>query len=262
MSKQGFVYLEPLPLEFIISQEELTMLLQDVGGLDPTSSRFRARYSYGLTTIDAYLSKITHPIDPNADILAEMDAAGQQAWFVALYGQDLAKFTDPSYIPAEPELSGDFGDTDFGGCAREAMEASGLIDVVRQDDASELQEMIARIESAEGFVELERDWTRCAADKGYGELTSFSSIQHLFWDKLSEIEVPDPYLGLGDDVTLTEQEYEKLQEQQELYRQRYAPEDLARVQQEELDLAQDLADCDIAYWTGFAEIEDRLFPDG
>lgn len=40
----------------------------------------------------------------------------------------------------------------------------------------------------------------------------------------------------------------------------YDLEQLRELQQQELELAQQLKDCDRAYWEGFAELEDRVSP--
>jgi len=261
MSAQGFEYLLPPPPEFIIPRDEMNQLIEEVSELDPTSSRFRIRYGYGVTTIEAYLSIVIPPLDPNTDLLATMEAAGQQAWNIALVGPDLARYLDPEFQPTAEELIGEPGDTELGGCTKEANEAVGLDYEQLLERSIDFREAAERIEASEGFVELDQDWAQCAAEKGYGNLTWFGSVHSLLEEKLQEIEMPNPFPDLGDEgfATLSEDEFQRLNDWQ---RQKYAPEDLARVQQEELDLAQDLADCDIAYWTSFAALEGRLVING
>jgi len=46
MNEQGFDYFEPPPAEAIIPADQQAALLDEIAGLDPTSSLFRNRYGY------------------------------------------------------------------------------------------------------------------------------------------------------------------------------------------------------------------------
>ncbi len=252
MKAQGFEYLEPPPPEFIIPLNEMTSLLEEVAALDPTSSRYRNRYGYGVSTIGAYLTTVSLPDeDPNRELLQTMSDSERQAWWDALQG------------PIETVALGSdvFESVEIGGCTKEAEDAAGIDWNLLEEDSVANQERRQRIEASEGYVEMEQGWARCAAEQGLDNLASFGDQYRLLYDKLAEIRAPNPFESLTDEehANLSDEELDELYELQD---QLYSLEDLAAVQQEELDLAQQLADCDRAYWSGFAELEDQLDPDG
>ena len=256
MSAQGFEYLEPLPPGFIIPFSEMAGILEEVAALDPTSSRYRNRYGYGVSTVNAYLNTL-RPADedPNWELLDAMSDSERQAWRDALRGP-IGEGT------FDPLLGGDVVEiTESGGCEKEAEDAAGIEWDWTGEESRAREEGWQRIRASEGFVELEEDWSRCAAEQGYEDLVAFSDVYGLIRDKLTEILAPDPFANLTEDdlAGLSDEEWDELYEQQN---QRYTLEDLAVVQQEELEIAARLADCDRAYWTGFAELEDRLDPTG
>ena len=259
MRGQGFEYQDPPLPEFLIPLSDLTDLLEEVAGLDPTSSLYRNRYGYGVSTVDAYLWSASYSDeDPNREMLQAMSTSERMAWETALYGPALAKFADPEYQPSEEDLAGDF---EIGGCTKEAEEAADIDwDLDDEGDFAGYMETWQRIEASEGFVDLERDWAQCASEEGLEDLTSFQDVYFLLDDRLQAIQAPTPWDDMTDEdfANLSEEEWEEIEDFKP--GPLYSLEDLAAVQQEELDLAQQLADCDRAYWTGFAELEDRLRP--
>ena len=258
MRAQGFEYQEPPPPEFLIPLSDLTGLFEEVAELDPTSSLYRNRYGYGVSTVDAYLWSASYSgEDPNWEMLQTMSTSERMAWETALYGPALAKFSDPEYQPTEEDLAGDF---EIGGCTKEAEDAVGIDWELQEEDFAVHMETWQRIEASTGFVDLERDWAGCAAEQGFEELTSFSDVHNLLYDKLSEIQAPSPFDDMTEEdfANLSDEEWEELIESD--MGPPFTLEDLATVQEEELDIAARLADCDRAYWTGFAELEDRLRP--
>lgn len=261
MRAQGFEYESYPPPEFIIPLSDLTKIFEEVASLDPTSSRFRNRYGYGISTVDAYLWSGGGSFeDPNAEMLARMAPAEQDAWQAALYGhQDYSAFEDPNYQPTDEQveelLKG-------AGCVGEAQEAAGIdYGAFFDDDNDDLFETFQRIQSSEGFVELEQGWAQCAAGEGFDDLTTFDDVTSLIYDLVDEIRAPDPFADLTEEdfLTMTEEDFKELSE---AMGPPYTLEDLQGVQQQELDIARRLAHCDRAYWSGFAEIEDQLSPDG
>ena len=252
MKAQGFEYLEPLPPEFLIPLSEMTALLEEVAALDPTSSRYRNRYGYGVSTVNAYLNSAIFPDeDPNWELRDAMSDSERDAWWDALWG----RVEDGVF---DPLLGGEVGEP-VGGCHMEAEEAAGIEWDTTGEESLAQEEAWERIRAADGYVELEQDWSTCAAEQGYEGLAAFSDVYRLIRDKLTEILAPDPFANLTDDdlAGLSDEEWDELYEQQN---NPYTLEDLAVVQQEELEIAARLADCDRAYWTGFAELEDRLSP--
>jgi len=260
MNAQGFDYLVPQPPEFLIPMSDLTRILDDVANLDPTSSRYRNRYGYGVTTVDALMfSAIPFGDDPNAAILQQMTPSEQDAWYNALYGPSEAEFLeDPTYEPTEEEI---FEMLESRGCTREGEDAAGTgFDFEQmQQEGLAFEESYQRIQSSEGFVEIEQNWAACVAEQGFGDLTSFDSLVEMLWEKLEEIRAPDPFEALSEEdwVNMTESEYMEILGSMG---PAYDLDELAALQQEELDIAQRLKDCDVAYWTGFAELENQLSP--
>ncbi len=259
MKAQGFEYHEPPPPEFLIPLSEMTSLLQEVAALDPTSSLYRNRYGYGVSTVDAYLWTVGYADeDPNWEMLQTMSAAEQQAWATALYGPAEGKTFAPDWQPTEENLSED-QPFKSDGCHKEAEDAAGVSRDPQDEAYASRQETWLRIEASEGYVELEQDWARCAAEQGFEDLASFDDLYRLLYEKLSEIQVPSRWNNLAEEgfANLSEDEIDEVAEWQG---PEYSLDHLAVVQQEELEIAARLADCDRAYWTGFAELEDRLRP--
>jgi len=262
MNEQGFDYEEPSPPRSIISIRELTELIEEVTGLNRTSSLFRDRYGYGVSTISAYLA-VTFVDDPNSEHLAGLSASERQAWNAAAYGD--------AYVDISQELPAAGGENDLyfqmGGCTRAAEEASDFYPAHLQNGSSDWWELLDRIEASQGYVELEQEWARCAADQGYPQFTTVKSLTGYLDTKLEEIEARDPYAGMTerDFASLSEEQRRTMNEaQRAIYDQglRYNLDDLGELQQQELELAQQLKACDIAYWTGFDELVDRQIPDG
>jgi len=106
-------------------------------------------------------------------------------------------------------------------------------------------------------VELEREWSECAAEQGYPQLTEARSATDWLYEKLDELQQPDPFAGMTEYEVkaLSETEFEELAD---LQGRLYDLDDLAVLQEEELDLAQQLKECDIAYWKAIAELENQL----
>ena len=259
MKAQGFEYLLPPPPEYIIPLSDLTDILEEAGAMDRGSSEFRRRFGYGVSTIDAYLDTYSGN-DPNRARLKTMSAAEQRAWDAALYGPELAKWRDPEYEPTPEELSGEVSiDLEIGGCEKEAAEAAGVTHNVYEQDTESDVELRGRIYASVEYVELEQEWFRCAADQGFDDLTWAGSGSGLVYDKLEAIRAPAPW----DDLTFEEWASMSEDDLWELYESMgplYSLEELAVVQQEELEIAARLEDCDAAYWTGYDELEDRLRP--
>ncbi len=255
MKAQGFDYLAPEPPEFLIPLSEMTALLQDVAALDPTSSRYRNRFGYGVSTVQAYLSgDPSLGQDPNEEVRDALSDTAQQAWWVALEGMEGGTF--------DADLDDEVVDgIETGGCITEAETAVG-IDWHQDPEASLAhRETSQRIVASPQYVELEQGWARCAAEQGHEGMASLGDVYALLYDRLAEIQAPDPFASLTseDAQSMGDEEWEELFAQQSRL---YSLEDLAVVQQSELDLAQQLADCDRAYWTGWADLENQLVPNG
>ena len=259
MRAQGFEYLEPPQPEFLIPLSDLTSLLEEVAALDPTSSLYRNRYGYGVTTVDAYLWTADFSgEDPNWEMLQTMSASEQQAWQTALYGPELAKFSDPDYQPTPEDFSSD-EPFKSDGCTKEAEDAAGTGWDLYEDEFAGFDEMLQRIQASQGYVDLEGDWARCAAEQGFDELTSFEDLYELLYAKLQGIQASSPFDDMTEEdfANMSEDEFNELFDSQGPL---FSLEDLVTLQEEELDIAARLADCDRAYWTGFVELEDRLSP--
>jgi len=105
MNAQGFEFMIGTA-ERLISQGELTALLEEVGGLDPTSSLYRNRYGYGVTTVAAYLDIGSNQRDPNEELINQMTSSEQQAWVAALYGPRMGNFFDSDDGPQQADPDG------------------------------------------------------------------------------------------------------------------------------------------------------------
>jgi len=281
MNSQGFEYLITMP-ERLISQSDLNALLEEVASLNPTSSLYRNRYGYGVTTVGAYLDVgnvqqdlSTDFLDHgNAELLDQMSEGEVLAWLAALHGPKLGQlldpFRDPDYQPSGEELGEDLFKVlaEPGGCSAEAAPFLENDIGMSEEDSELLGEQLLQISGSEGYVVLEQEWARCAADEGFSGLSSIASVTNLLFDKFEELRSPESIGGaqLERLLGLTRQELDSLsldeiEERLEATPFQYTLEDLERLQQEELELAHRLQHCDRAYWEGYAELEDRLFPD-
>lgn len=254
MNEQGFDYYEPPPPEAIIPRDQQAALLDEVAGLDPTSSLFRNRYGYGVSTISAYLT-VGFTEDPNSEHLAGMSSAEQDAWYLAAYGDDAFR------AQQEAKSTGEHVTYEAGGCSKQADETTRNSDNAAQDADSEWRQVLQRIRSMREYVELEREWAECAAEQGYPHLTEPSSATDWLFGKLEEIQAPDPFADMTEYEikALSDAEFEELAD---LQGRLYDLDDLAVLQEEELEFAQQLRECDIDYWAGVAELEERLDSEG
>jgi len=270
MNAQGFEFMVGTP-ERLIPQGELTALLEEVAGLDPTSSLYRNRYGYGVTTVAAYLDIGSNPREPNEDLINQMSPSEQQAWVAALYGPRMAGLFDPEHGPQQADPDGQFLEVliEPGGCAEEARPSLEIESGLTEEESVALTEMILQVTGSEDYVRLEQDWARCAADQGFADLASIESVSVLLYSKFEELRRPGPIggaelerlLGLTEAelASMTSKEVEDRLEEEPF---RYTLEDLELLQQEELEIARRLWDCDTAFFEGYAEIEASLFPDG
>jgi len=268
MNAQGFDYEIDTPVR-LIPESDMNALLEDVASMNPTSSLYRNRYGYGITTIAAYLDGSARA-DSNEELLDQMSDAEIEAWTIALHGPSMGKFFDPEYAPTEEEIGEDLVGifSEPGGCNAEAAPFLEIDFGMPQEESEAVSEMLLQIAGSEEHVVLEQQWAGCAADEGFRDFTSIASVTELFLDKFEQLRRQslsggrlERVLGLSR-AELDELSLEEIEDRLEAAPFRYTLEDLEQLQREELEFARRLKDCDRAYWEGYAELEDRLFPDG
>jgi len=268
MNAQGFDYEIDTPVR-LIPESDMNALLEDVASMNPTSSLYRNRYGYGITTIAAYLDGSARA-DSNEELLDQMSDAEIEAWIIALHGPSMGKFFDPEYAPTEEEIGEDlvgiFSEPD--GCNAEAAPFLEIDFGMPQEESEAVSEMLLQIAGSEEHVVLEQQWAGCAADEGFRDFTLIASVTEFFLDKFEQLRRQslsgrrlERVLGLSR-AELDELSLEEIEDRLEAVPFRYTLEDLEQLQLEELEIARRLKDCDRAYWEGYAELEDRLFPDG
>lgn len=243
--------------------------------MNPTSSLFRKRYGYGVTTVGAYFDIGRIQQDQNTDLLDRMSDAEAQTWLTALHGpkmgQLLDPLRDPDYQPNEEEVSEGLFEilAEPGGCSAEASLFLNLDIGMSEEDSELLAEQLLQISGSEGYVALEQEWARCSVDEGFSGFSSINSVTDLLFDRFERLRNPESIKGaqLERLLGLTRQEIDRLTEEELDDRVnalpfQYTLEDLELLQREELALAHRLQDCDRAFWTGYADLEDKLFADG
>lgn len=269
MNAQGFEFVTE-EANRLISQSDLTALLDEVAGLNPTSSLFRNQYGYGITTVVAYLDAGMNRRDPNVDILAQMTRPEIEAWVTALNGPSMARLFGPEFAIDEEGTGGESGNVlaEPGGCAAEAESALELGRGMTPEESEVLAERLMEIESSEGYAMLEQEWASCASDQGFRGFSSIGSVGDLFLDKFEQLRQPESLSGVQLERVLgvTKAELdgltsEEIEDRLDATPFHYTLEDLELLQRDELAFAHRLQDCDRAFWMGYAELEDRLFPD-
>ena len=174
MAEQGFSY---TPVDY--STVEVDFMGSDLG-VEPGTLEFAQRYGYGLTTDPWGADDLEGEVeDPNAEYVAAMSEAEQQAYFAALYGE---QYADPSMIDGAPdgEAMTDYSWEDAGctGLAQEQLLTGNETD---GDEFLGLQQAMAEMmESAVRDPRLDRanaDWAACMAEAGYPGLAAVGGAE-------------------------------------------------------------------------------------
>ena len=168
MAEQGFSY---TPVDY--SAIEVDFMGSDLG-VEPGTIEFAERYGYGLTTDPWGADDAGDELeDPNAEYVAAMSEAEQQAYYTALYGE---RYAEPGMIGGAPD---DEALTDYSwedaGCTGLAQEQLLTGNETDGDEFLGLQQAMAEmIESAARDPRLERanaDWAVCMTEAGYPGLS-------------------------------------------------------------------------------------------
>lgn len=263
MRREGFEY---IPID-----PEENNFFEEPGDLEFGSDEWVAKYGFGITTMwfsqeEVGPDLVGHDFgsfedqiaaDPNQAIVQEMSLSGQEAYYVALDGDQ--QFPEFDETLSEEELEAQFEDFDFqpSGCRGEAYnESSDPSFRFYEEFNDELEVMYERVETDSRFVEAQQEVSDCVADEGY----EYSTEEDLYERFNSEIMVIENSIDHpGED--LTEDDFGSLspEELEEIFNQpRILSEEalatLAGLQQEEIELAVVVNDCN----GGFAN-QGRLF---
>ena len=144
-----------------------------VGTDDPIA--FAAEYGYGVFTTEALAAQLGDPGpaagDPNAEQLAAMSSAEEQAWYLALWGPGQGE----EYFAGEEPY-----DWTKYGCGGRAAHETGTDDVAVFDDSAwqDLRDQIAVLEETvlthPDLADTQAAWIACMEDAGHPGYTTIN----------------------------------------------------------------------------------------
>jgi hypothetical protein len=174
MAEQGFSY---TPVDY--SAVEVDFLGSDLG-VAPGSLEFAQRYGYGLTTDPWGAGDIAEEVsDPNAEYVAAMSEAEQEAYFSALYGERYAERSTIGRAPDDEAIT-DYSWEDAG-CTGLAQQQLLTGHETNDEEFLGLQQAMAEMmESAMADPRLDRanaDWAACMAESGYPGLSTVGDAE-------------------------------------------------------------------------------------
>lgn len=173
MADEGFSY---TPIDY--SATEVDFLDSDLG-VESGTLEFAQLYGYGLTTDPWGTDDAEEAPDPNAEYVAAMSAAEQEAYYTALYGERYAE-ESVTEGATDDEAITDYSWEDAG-CTGLAEQQLLTGDETDDDEFLGLQQAMAEmVESAERDPRLERanaDWAACMADAGYPGLSAVGDAE-------------------------------------------------------------------------------------
>ncbi len=165
MAREGFEY---LPVDYPEPAEDPVFAAQE--NLSP--EEYAKQYGYGITTID-YAEQEVEFTDPNQELVEAMQPAEQEAYYLALYGEQ------PEFDPEDPEaevVEYGFG----GGCQGEASEeVYGGDAEAEQELGPRYEELYERIEADPRLVEANRAWSACMAEAGHEFARQEETFEHI-----------------------------------------------------------------------------------
>jgi hypothetical protein len=168
MAEQGFDY---TPVDYAAMELDLTGEGLD---LEWGSAEFAAQYGYGITTSPVLGEDAETPEDPNEEYVAAMSPSEQEAYHVALYGENYAEMSTESAVAQDYDWQ-DAGCT--GRAQNEVLSGGGDQD----DQFTALQdEMVQMMQSAADdprLAQVNADWAACMADAGFPDLAKVGDAE-------------------------------------------------------------------------------------
>jgi hypothetical protein len=168
MAEQGFDY---TPVDYAAMELDLTGEGLD---LEWGSAEFAAQYGYGITTNPVLGEDAETPEDPNEEYVAAMSPSEQEAYYVALYGENYAETSTESAVAQDYDWQ-DAGCT--GRAQNEVLSGGGDQD----DQFTALQdEMVQMMQSAADdprLAQVNADWAACMADAGFADLAKVGDAE-------------------------------------------------------------------------------------
>ncbi|MFV0252052.1 MAG: hypothetical protein ACK5H2_01775 [Beutenbergiaceae bacterium] len=169
MAEQGFDYIPVEPAEAGLAVE--------VEGNNADSEEYIAQYGYGITTYAEQQTSDEEVEDPNDEVVDAMSEAQQDAYYLALYGEE-----------------DDSGNEATQGCFGQAQAA-----VAEQDPAAQvwedpqfaeffaaMEQFYEDLESDSDVAEIDAEWSNCMADAGYPGLFKQSDGAQSIYDAVEE----------------------------------------------------------------------------
>lgn len=196
MNEQGFEYIPVDQSSFNFADFN--------GGIDYNSREYAEKYGFGMTTqhmsqtsvgpdlvgYDDSMFEDFESNDPNQEIVQAMDQSTQEAYYLALYGEE-PEF-DASFDPetATDEELDEAYSFEPQGCFGEAY-AGDSANNFYNDFQDELDEMFEAIEDDPRIVEAQQEIENCVSDNGYEfsmDSDGYEALWEQFQDRLAEVD--------------------------------------------------------------------------
>ncbi len=231
---------------------EYVPAIRPVGGSRPVldEEEFARERGFGITTWYGQ-ETMSEPdedewVNPNEAVVAAMSESERYAYDDALYGLGEQR--------TDPDTGEQIFDESDGGCRGQSYdEVYGFRDEVSRRLGPARDEVFQRVLADSRFLEADRVWSECMADRGYtyaGVMQMSEGIFEDFEGRLDEITSPGGFVNPFEELTadevaaLSEDERNDLIEQAEAEAMaKIDQEALAALQQEERDLAVATLEC-------------------
>ena len=186
MNEQGFEY---TPVDYSSMQGGPVDMVEPE--VQWGTKEFAAQYGYGATTDPYGNQEEQEPppdeepfVDPNQDYVMAMSETEQQAYYIALYGEQSQEQTDP-----EAEIEWSWEDAGCQGRAQhEVYEGgNGMDDGAFEELQEEMTAMYDASMADPRIAELNAGWASCMADKGIEGMAAVGDGETRIYDQVNAL---------------------------------------------------------------------------
>lgn len=207
MAEEGFSY---LPVEYPeVAEDPAFTAQQDLPPLE-----YASEYGYGYNTIETAEEAAEEFVDPNSEAVEAMDPAEQEAYYLALYGEQ-AEF--------DPEAEEEVVEYGFGGgCQGEASEEVYGAGGAQEELGPAYEQLYERVRADPRLVEANAAWSACMAEAGHpyrdqDEIYEYLGEQQsaLYEDAYADLPTEEPAEGATEEFVEPELDEARLAELRE-----------------------------------------------
>jgi len=207
MAEQGFEY---LPVEYPEFTEDPAFAARE----DLSPLEYASEYGYGFNTTQTTQEAEQEFTDPNSELVEALAPAEQEAYYLALYGEQ---------TEFDPEAEEEVVEYGFGGgCQGEAAEEVYGGGGAQEELGPAYEQLYERIQADPRMVEANAAWSACMSEAGYSytnqeEIYEYLSEQQnaLYEESYAELPTEVPAEGATEEFVEPELDEARLAELRE-----------------------------------------------